>query len=167
MRHAAWVALLLVAPASAAPSPDGNHLALSGALQTSSARVVSSDPGCGTGVRRGAFIFESGAMTLGSGPAVARVSFELRHFAGPGVYSAREPRVDYRRTPLQVVTARNASRGAGSNWFLARRGTIRVKSMRKIGRRAFRVEGSVSAVLVDESGRHTRLRGTWRCRFER
>jgi hypothetical protein len=167
MRLAVLASLVVAASASAAAPRDGDNLELTGALRTSSEKVVDTSGGCGTGLRRRALIFASGAMQLGRGPAVARVAFELRRFRGPGTYSALTPRVDYGRTPLYVTTARNASTGAGSAWFLARRGTIRVVRVTALAPGVLSVAGNVRAVLADEAGRVVRLRGTWRCRYER
>jgi hypothetical protein len=86
MRLGVLVALVLAASASAAPPRDGNNLKLTGALRTSSAKVVDTNGGCG--MRDGTFVFQSGAMRLGSGPRVARVIIEIRQFRGRGAYNA-------------------------------------------------------------------------------
>lgn len=155
------VVLALTASGAAWAGSDENHLVLSGAIRASSARVVSTDAGCG--YRDGRLEFMSGAMRLGPGKAVVRVVIELSRFHGPGVYSATRPRVQYGFAPVQIRTAKNATTGVGAAWS-ARRGSVRVVSARNIGKadREGSATGSVNATATYR-GKPVRLRGTWRC----
>lgn len=178
MRYVFLIALasLIGATASTAGGMRENFV-LSGALKTSSARVVGTNGGCGyvrrlrlfssSGFRYRVLRVSSGAMGLGSGPRVAAVSISVPNFHGPGIYDARRPVVEYDRTPVQVVIARNATTGIGSGWFQAGKGSVQVLRARDVGRpgRDGHVAGSVN-VLLGDRGKVVRLRGTWSCTID-
>ena len=176
MRHVLLLTAVVALTGSGASAAEGigEHFVISGALNTSSGRVVSTDGGCGyrprlrlyssSHFRYRVLLVGSGAMKLGSGLRVARVSIAIPNFHGVGIYDARRPVVEYDRTPVQVGIARNAATGAGGQAFQAGKGSIRVLSARDVGRAGHvgHVTGTVHAVLGDR-GKVVRLRGRWSC----
>jgi hypothetical protein len=153
-------------PAGLARSPHAAPLRLDGALHASSARSLAFDyPACGYRSASHRLLFSSSTMHL-TGAAVVRVSFTLHGYHGIGRYSATRPRVAYGRTPVQASTARNASTGAASAFFLARGGSVSIAYTHDIDRRGRYgfLAGTVQATLVDaRSHRVATLSGSWEC----
>ena len=136
------------------------QLVISGAFHTTSARAVSSsEEGCGFRTKTRTLIYQSEALRIGRGPAVAgRVEFLIPQYRGRGRYNARI-RAPYGGTAVQVVTGRNAATGVGNGFYVATFGSVgrAVKERRsaraqRLGRRhcscgaapATRVEASPS-----------------------
>jgi hypothetical protein len=137
------------------------ELRVKGAFTTSTAASV---PGSGLecGMHQSRFIFETNAMRLEGGTEVARVEITLPGFTGPGTYPAKEPLLQYRRTPVQVVTASNAATGSGDAFFIATRGRVRVRTGGPTSPRA--TSGAVQAHLVQQGGSVAlTLTGSWSC----
>jgi hypothetical protein len=168
--RSAWmvvpVAVLTVAGAAAAT--DRTRLVISGAFHTTSARVVSSEEGCGFRTKARTLRYQSDALRIGRGPAVARVEFVIPHFHGRGRYDARVP-APYSRTAVQVVTGRNATTGVGSGFYIARSGVVVVSQAKNVGRlgHSASVSGTVRARLRLQRGtKRLRLDGSWHCRID-
>jgi hypothetical protein len=161
LRRAAALAALAVVADTAGAAPQF-ALRISGAFTASTARTVAGErPQCT--VRQGTLRFESAAMLIGGGPAVARAEITLVRFRGYGLYSAVQPRIAYGRTPVQIASAATASTGTASAFFLARSGYVRIRSPRELrGGVTAPVAGTVAATLAHGS-RRIRLTGTWSC----
>jgi hypothetical protein len=144
-------------------------LRLDGTLHTNAARSFASDfPTCGYRRSSHRLLFSSPTMRLAGG-RVVRVSFTLNGYHGIGRYSATRPHVAYGRTPVQAATARNASTGAASAFFLAREGGVSISYSHDIdqqGHYGF-LAGTVHATLIDaRSGRVAALSGGWECSID-
>jgi len=154
---------------SAAAAPVPTRLVISGAFHTTSARAVtSSDEGCGFRIKTRTLVYESEALRIGRGPAVARVEFFVPHYRGRGRYDARTP-APYGRTAVQVVTARNAATGAASGFYIATSGSVSVAQSKNVGRlgRSGSLAGTVHVRLrLQRGSRRLRLYGSWRCRID-
>jgi hypothetical protein len=162
------VSATVLTVASAAAAAGQTRLVISGAFHTTSARVDSYDEGCGFRTKARLLIYQSDALRIGRGPAVARVEFLIPHFRGRGRYDARIP-APYSRTAVQVVTGRNATTGVGSGFYIARSGTVAVSQVKNVGQlgRSGSVSGTVHAGLRLQRGtRRLRLDGTWHCRID-
>ena len=113
-------------------------------------------------------IYESEALRIGRGPAVARVEFRIPHFRGLGRYDARMP-APYSRTAVQVVTARNATTGIASGFYIATSGSVSVVESKNVGRvgHSGAVAGAVHARLrLQRGSKRLRLDGSWHCRID-
>ena len=110
-------------------------------------------------------VYESPAMHVGRGPAVARVELFIPHYGGPRRYKAKAP-APFGRTAVQVVTARNATTGAASDFYIATKGSVRVAhSVRRHGRIAS-LGGNVHARLrLQRGSSRLSLDGAWSCRI--
>jgi hypothetical protein len=145
------------------------QLRLRGGLRTNAARSFASDfPTCAYRRASNRLLFSSPTMFL-TRAKVVRVSFTLNGYHGLGRYSATTPRVAYGRTPVQAVTARNASTGAASAFFLARNGSVSIaytNNVNRKGRYGF-LAGTVHVTLIDaQGGRAATLNGGWECSIE-
>ena len=154
--------LIAVGEASAAVR---TRLTIRGAFNTTSAQAVrGSFESCGyKSTHR--LIYESKALRIGRGPAVARVEFSVSGYRGPRQYKATAP-APYHRTAVQVVTGRNASTGVASGFYIAKSGAITVTRARSVGRRGHEgsVSGSVNAKFRLQGGtRPLHLDGSWHC----
>ena len=139
---------------------------IAGAFHTTTARAVRGTyEGCGYR-STGTLIYGSQALRIGRGPAVARVEFFIS-YRGRRRYDATG-RAPYRRTAVQVVTARNATTGVASGFYTATSGNVTVLRARNLGRRdhTASVSGTVHAKLRLQGGRGPlRLDGRWSCRI--
>ena len=143
------------------------RLVISGALHTTSARVVAHDEGCGFKTKARILSYLSNAMRIGRGPAVARVEFFIPRYRGRGHYDARIP-APYNRTAVQVVIGRNATTGVGS-FYSATSGSVTVVQSKNVGRpwHSGLVSGTVHAKLRHKrSAKGLRVDGSWHCRID-
>lgn len=145
------------------------RLVIAGDLHTTSARAGDGhDEFCGFRRKAHTLVYESDAMRIGRGPAVARVEFALPHYRGRGRYNARTP-APYSRTAVQVVTARNATTGVASGFYIATSGSVTILQSKNVGRIGHRgsVSGTVHAKLRLQRGtKRLRLDGNWQCRID-
>jgi len=160
----AGAALAVVGLASAAAQ---TRLVISGAFHTTSARTLDGhDEACGFRTKARTLIYESDAMRIGRGKAVARVELFIPHFRGRGRYDARTP-APYGRTAVQVVTGRNATTGIGV-FYIATSGGVTVVQTTNVGHlgQSGSVSGTVHTKLHLQRGtKRLRLDGRWRCRI--
>jgi hypothetical protein len=160
------LAILLVAVGGASAAI-GTRLTIRGAFHTTSAQAVRGTfEDCGYRSTH-TLIYESKALRIGRGPAVARVEFFIPGYRGPRRYNATAP-APYHRTAVQVVTGRNATTGIASGFYIAKSGSIAVIRARNVGRRGHEgsVSGTVHATLRLQGGtRRLRLDGSWHCRI--
>jgi len=168
--RSAWVVLpvTVLTVASAAAATDQTRFVISGAFHTTSARVDSNDEECGFRAKARTLIYQSDALRIGRGPAVARVEYLIPHFHGRGRYDARAS-APYSRTAVQVVTGRNATTGVASGFYIARSGIVVVSQAKNVGRlgRSGSVGGTVHARLRLQRGtKRLRLDGSWHCRID-
>jgi hypothetical protein len=161
------VALAAVGSAGAASIP--TRLVISGALHTMSARAVTAgDEGCGFRTKGRRLTYQSEALRIGRGSAVARVEFLIPHYHGRGRYDARIP-ASYSRTAVQVVAGRNATTGVASGFYIATSGMVSVVQSTNVGRlgHSGSVAGTVHAKLRLQRGtKRLRLDGSWHCRID-
>ena len=166
-RYALSAALILSVVVGSAAGAARTRLVISGAFPTSSARaMVGTGEGCGYRSTR-TLIYQSAAMRIGRGPAVARVSFRIVHYRGRRRYGAKAP-APYGRTAVQVVTGRNATTGVASGFYIATSGSVNVLQAKNVGRtgHAATVSGTVHAKLRLQRGtKRLRLDGSWACRI--
>jgi hypothetical protein len=159
-------ALVVTGAASAAPQ---TRLVISGAFHTTSARTLDGhDEGCGFRTKGRTLLYQSDAMRIGLGKAVARVTFTIPRYHGRGRYDARIP-APYGRTAVQVVTSRNATTGVASGFYIATSGEVAVLRSKNVGRleQSGSVSGTVRAGLRLERGwKRLRLEGSWLCRID-
>jgi hypothetical protein len=144
-----------------------SRLVISGALKASTQRVAGHEEGCGYRPD-GTLLYQSDPLLIGSGSAVARVEFFIRHYRGSGTYSAVAP-APYNRTAVQIVAADDAARGVGSAFFVATKGVVDITGSRRVGEtgRAATVAGTIRATLHQRHGtRRLALSGKWRCGIE-
>ena len=155
-----------VAGTAAASAP--TRLAISGGLETTSAEAVTStEESCGFRTKARTLSYQSEALRIGRGPAVARVELLIPRYRGRGRYGARVP-APFSRTAVQVVTARDAASGAADGFFGATAGSVSVRLSKNVGRRGHsgEVAGSVHARLrLQRGSKHLRLDGRWHCRL--
>ena len=141
------LAASLAIGASSAAAGGQTRLVIAGAFHTTTARAVRGTyEGCGyRSTRR--LIYESQALRIGGGHAVARVEFFIAYL-GRRRYDATG-RAPYRRTAVQVVTGRNATTGVASGFYIATSGSVTVVRVRNVGRRGHSasVSGTVHAKL--------------------
>ena len=112
--------------------------------------------------------YQSEALRIGRGPAVARVEFLIPHYRGRGRYDARIP-APYNRTAVQVVAARNATTGVVSGFYVATSGSVSVVESKNVGRVGYSgsVGGTVHARLrLQRGSKRLRLDGSWHCRID-
>jgi hypothetical protein len=152
---------------SSAGAAGETRLVISGAFHTKTAHAVRGTyEGCGfRSTRR--LIYESQALRIGRGPAVARVEFFIPRYRGRQRYDATA-RAAYGRTAVQVVTGRNATTGIARAFYIPTSGNVTVLRARNVGRRGHTasVSGTVHAKLRLEGGtRRLRLDGSWSCRI--
>jgi hypothetical protein len=161
----ATVAAASTAAAASAPG----RLVITGAFRATSAHAASSGyESCGFRSKARKLIYQGEALRIGRGPGVARVEFLIPHYHGRGRYDARIP-APYSRTAVQVVTARNATTGVASGFYIATSGSVSVTQSKNVGRpgRSGSVGGTVHAKLRMQRGsKRLRLDGSWRCRIE-
>lgn len=161
-------AILVAAVASAAAAAVQTRLVISGAFHTTSARAVSSnEEGCGFRTKTRTLLYSSEALRVARGPAVARIAFLIPHYRGRRRYDAQVP-APYSRTAVQVVTARNATTGAASGFYIATSGSVAVLQAKNVGRQGHSasLSGTVHARLrLQRGSRRLRLDGTWHCRI--
>jgi hypothetical protein len=160
------VATTFAATAAAASAASETRLVVSGAFHTTSARAVSAgEESCGFRTNARTLLYESEALRIGRGTAVARVEFTIPHYRGRGRYDARIG-APYGRTAVQVVTARDASTGAASGFYIATSGSVSVVETKSVGRRGHSgsVGGTVHARLHLQRGlNRLHLDGSWHC----
>src|SRR5690349_25179520 len=105
-----------LAVAGVASAASQTRLVVSGAFDTTSARAPDGhDEACGFRKTARTLTYQSDAMRIGRGFAVARVEFRIPRYRGRGVYDARIP-APYNRTAVRVVTGRNATTGVASGF---------------------------------------------------
>jgi hypothetical protein len=141
---------------------------ISGAFHATSARTVARDEACAYRPNH-TLIYQSDALRLGRSPkAVVRVQFFIRRYRGLARYPAAGS-APYRRTAVQVVTARNAATGVATAFYIATSGSVAISQAKGVARAGHRasLSGSVHAKLREQDGsRRLRLDGTWHCRIE-
>jgi hypothetical protein len=158
LRRAALFAVVALCALSTAAAAATTRLVITGAFDTSSDRVVSHEEACGHR-SDGRLIYSSDPMRIGSRPPVARVEFFIRRYRGLGRYKATAP-APYGRTAVQIVTARNATTGVASGFYVATSGTISV-TQAKSGS----LIGTVHAKLrLQRGSARVSLDGSWHCR---
>ena len=159
----------LIVTAAAGATVVKTRLVVSGAFHTTSVpSVTSQQEGCGFRTKARTLIYQSEAMRIGRGPAVASVEFLIPHFRGAGSYDARLP-APYSRTAVQVVTGRNAATGVASGFYIAKSGTVAVAQAKNVGRvgEAGSASGTVHVRLRLQRGtKRLRLDGSWHCRID-
>jgi hypothetical protein len=169
LRGIGLVLAALAVVASAAAASVQTRLAISGAFQTTSARAVTSgEESCGFRTKARVLIYQSEALRVGRGPAVARVEFLIPHYRGRGRYDPRVP-APYSRTAVQVVTGRNATTGVASGFYIATSGSVSVEESKNVGRlgHSGAVAGTVHARLrLQRGSKRLRLDGSWHCRLD-
>lgn len=169
LRSVSIVAAGFVAIVGAASAALQTRLAISGAFHTTSARAVtSSEEACGFRTEARTLIYQSEALRIGPGRAVARVTFLIRHYRGPGRYDARMP-APYGRTAVQVVTGRNATTGVATGVYVATSGSVSIVQAKNVGlrRQSGSAGGAVRARLrLQRGSKGLRLDGSWHCRIE-
>jgi len=162
----ACVLTVLASGTAGARTPPG--LVIAGAFSTSTARAVAgTHASCGVRPNR-RLIYESKALRLGRGPAVALVEFLIPRYHGPGRYAATAP-APYGRTAVQVVTGRNATTGVASGFYVATSGTIAIERAKDVGRpgRSASFSGTVHGRLRQQHGTaRLRIDGTWCCQTD-
>jgi hypothetical protein len=163
------VGAALAAVVGGASAASQSRLVISGAFHTTSARaVMGHDESCGFRTLARTLVYQSDAMHIRRGPAVARVEFLIPHFHGRGRYDARMP-APYGRTAVQVVTGRNATTGVASGFYIATSGTVTVVQSKNAGRLGHggSVGGTVHAKLrLQRGSKRLRLDGSWHCRID-
>jgi hypothetical protein len=161
------IVAILVAAVGSAAAATRTGLVISGAFQTTSAMAVSSnEDGCGLRRSR-TLIYESEALRIGRGPAVARVEFFIPHYRGSRRYDARAS-APYGRTAVQVVTGRNATTGIASGFYIATSGSVNVLRAEDVGRRGHSasVSGTVHAKFrLQRGSQRLHVDGGWHCRI--
>lgn len=163
------VSIVAATVAGAAGAVAQSRLVITGAFHTTSARTVSqNEESCGFRTRSRILIYQSEALRIGRGPAVARVEFLIPHYRGRGRYDARIP-APYRRTAVQVVTGRNATTGVGSRYYISTAGSVSVVRSKNVGvlGHGGSVDGTVHAKLRLQRGTmRLRLDGSWHCQID-
>jgi hypothetical protein len=159
----------LAAVAGAAAASVSTRLVISGAFHTTTARAsTSGQEGCGFRTKARTLIYQSEALRIGRGPAVSSVEFVIPGYRGRGRYDARIP-APYGRTAVQVVTARNATTGVASGFYISTSGTVSVVQSKNVGRRGHigSVAGTVHAKLrLQRGSKRLSLDGSWHCRID-
>jgi hypothetical protein len=162
------VAVVGAAVASAAAAAVQTRLVISGVFRATSARAVSSNgEGCGFRTKNQTLLYSSEAFRVERGRAVARVEFLIPDYRGRRRYDARVP-APHSRTAVQVVTARNATTGVASGFYIATSGSVAVLRAKNVGRRgnSASLSGTVHARLhLQRGSRRLRLDGSWHCRI--